>query len=69
MKMEKTAVVEVVRQVPHPRYIKRVRKSKKYFAHDEEEACRVGDYVEISPTRPLSKHKTFMVSNIIRKAK
>lgn len=67
-KMDKTAVVAVVREVPHPRYIKRVRKTKKYFAHDEEEMCNVGDYVEIQPTRPLSKLKRFKVAEIVRKS-
>ena len=67
-KMDKTAVVAVVREVPHPRYIKRVRKTKKYFAHDEEEVCNVGDYVEIQPTRPLSKLKRFKVAEIVRKS-
>ncbi|GMH33171.1 hypothetical protein BSKO_01005 [Bryopsis sp. KO-2023] len=67
-KMEKTIVVSVLREVPHPQYTKRVRQTNKFLAHDEEETAEEGDYVRIVPTRPISKRKRFAVAEIIRKA-
>ena len=60
-KMMKTVVVKVDRFVVHPKYGKRVKISKKYKAHDEENKYRIGDKVEIVETRPISKDKTFIV--------
>ena len=60
-KMNKTVVVEVTRYVEHAKYGKRIKKTKKYKAHDEENAKKIGDIVEIEETRPISKDKKFKV--------
>ena len=67
-KMDKTVVVRIQRQVQHPLYGKTVLRSEKFKAHDEMN-CDVGDLVEITETRPLSKEKRWRVSNIIEKVK
>jgi small subunit ribosomal protein S17 len=59
--MDKTIVVEVGRFVKHPKYKKFYTISKKYHAHDEENRYKIGDVVEISETRPISKKKSFIV--------
>lgn len=64
-RMQKSVVVRVQRQVRHPLYGKIIRKSSKYMAHDEENKCRVGDRVQISETRPLSKRKSWRVVSIV----
>jgi len=68
-KMDKTVVVRVTREFRHPLYGKRVKKSKKYMAHDENNECRIGDIVKIMETRPLSKRKRWRVVEIIERAK
>ncbi|MEI6660254.1 MAG: 30S ribosomal protein S17 [bacterium] len=60
-KMDKTIVVEVTRFVEHKKYGKRIKKSKRYKAHDETNSKKVGDNVEIQETKPISKDKTFKV--------
>ncbi len=60
-KMDKTVAVLVERQFPHPLYGKVVRRSKKYLAHDEDNAYKVGDVVEIVEARPISKRKRWRV--------
>lgn len=60
-KMDKTVVVSVVRFVKHPKYQKYVKITKKFKAHDENNAAKIGDKVEIKETRPLSKDKRFVV--------
>ncbi|MCC6520753.1 30S ribosomal protein S17 [Candidatus Nomurabacteria bacterium] len=60
-KMDKTVVVSVTRFVKHPKYQKFVKISKKYKAHDENNAHKVGDIIEIVESRPLSKDKHFTV--------
>ena len=60
-KMDKTVVVEVTRFVEHKKYGKRIKKTKKYKAHDENNSKKVGDTVEIEETRPISKDKKFKV--------
>ena len=60
-KMDKTAVVKVVRKVKHPKYQKLVERVKKYYAHDEENKAEVGQEVMIMETRPLSKTKRFRI--------
>ena len=60
-KMDKTVSVLVERQFPHPLYGKVVRRSKKYLAHDEENAYKVGDVVEIVESRPISRRKRWRV--------
>ena len=60
-KMDKTVVVEVTRFVEHAKYGKRIKKSKRYKAHDETNSIHVGDMVEIEETKPISKDKNFKV--------
>jgi small subunit ribosomal protein S17 len=60
-KMDKTVVVSVERRVMHPVYKKFIRRSKKYAAHDPNNAHKVGDTVRIQETRPLSKTKKWEV--------
>lgn len=68
-KMDKTVVVLEVTMKLHPLYRKRMKNSKKYKAHDEENKCEIGDKVTIMETRPLSKEKRWRVVEIIEKAK
>ena len=60
-KMDKTVTVKVERRIMHPLYKKFIRRSKKYAAHDEANACKEGDRVSIRECRPLSKCKTWEV--------
>ena len=66
--MDKTVVVTVSRLVKHPRYKKYVKRRKRFKAHDESNACGVGDRVTIAETRPLSKQKRWRVQKIVEKA-
>lgn len=66
-KMQKTIVVEVERRVPHPRYGKIVRVSKKFYAHDEERKAKVGDRVRIRETRPMSRTKRWELVEVLGK--
>jgi small subunit ribosomal protein S17 len=68
-KMDKTVVVEVEDRVKHPKYGKVIRRTKRYKAHDGENACGVGDRVLLMETRPLSATKRWRVSKILEKAK
>ena len=68
-KMDKTVVVAVEDRVKHPLYGKVIRRTKKYKAHDEQNACGVGDRVLLMETRPLSATKRWRVVNILEKAK
>jgi len=68
-KMDKTVVVEVEDRVKHPKYGKVIRRTKRYKAHDAENACGVGDRVILMETRPLSATKRWRVSQILEKAK
>ena len=68
-KMDKTVVVEVEDRVKHPKYGKVIRRTKKYKAHDGENACGVGDRVLLMETRPLSASKRWRVAEILEKAK
>ena len=61
-KNEKTVVVEVERRFTHPLFKKTVRRSKKYHAHDENNALKVGDKVWIEESRPISKNKRWVVT-------
>jgi len=67
-KMDKTVVVMVERLIHHPKYRKFVRRRNKFKAHDDQNACRVGDRVLIEESRPLSKDKRWIVVKIIEKA-
>ena len=68
-KMDKTVVVAVEDRVKHPKYGKVLRRTKKYKAHDEKNACGVGDRVLRMETRPLSATKRWRVAEILEKAK
>jgi small subunit ribosomal protein S17 len=67
-KMDKTVTVLVERIAKHPVYKKYIRKQTKFKAHDEKNACRIGDKVLIVETRPLSKEKRWRVLEVIEKA-
>ena len=66
-KMQKTVVVIVERVTRHPVYGKTMRVRKRYKAHDEANACRVGDVVRIVESRPISKEKTWVVEEILER--
>ena len=66
--MDKTIVVLVETYKNHPLYKKRVKYSKKYKAHDEENKAKVGDIVKVVETRPLSKTKRFSLVEIVEEA-
>lgn len=66
--MDKTVVVRVTRRAPHPLYRKIVRHDKKYMAHDENNEARVGDTVEIIECRPISRHKSWAVRQVLTRA-
>lgn len=68
-KMDKTITVLIERKLKHPIYGKFVKKSKKFFVHDEKNECKEGDTVKITETRPLSKNKSWRLVEIIEKAK
>ena len=68
-KMDKTVVVAIKTKVRHPLYGKMVNRTRKFKAHDEENACGIGDTVRIMETRPLSKDKRWRLVEIIEKAK
>ena len=65
-KMNKTIVVEVERRVPHAQFKKIVRKTSKFYAHDENEQAKIGDRVLIVETRPLSKLKRWNLQEILK---
>jgi len=67
-KMNKTVTVLVERKVKHPLYGKIIRLSKKYHAHDENNAYHPGDIVVIEECRPLSRTKTWSVARLIQRA-
>jgi len=68
-KMDKTVVVEVEDRVKHPKYAKVIRRTRKYKAHDGDNACGVGDRVRLMETRPISATKRWRVTEILEKAK
>ena len=65
--MDKTIVVRVERRMRHPLYGKEIRRARTLYAHDGENAARVGDTVRIMETRPLSKTKRWRLVEIVRK--
>ena len=67
--MDKTLVVSVERLVKHKLYKKYIKKSKKYYAHDENNSYKNGDMVEIIATKPLSKTKRWRVLRLMEKNK
>ncbi|KAL1360759.1 hypothetical protein AAHE18_04G200900 [Arachis hypogaea] len=64
---DKTVAVEVVRLAPHPKYKRRVRKKKKYQAHDPDNQFKVGDIVQLLKSRPISKTKAFVAVSVPKK--
>ncbi|HIZ89213.1 MAG TPA: 30S ribosomal protein S17 [Candidatus Mucispirillum faecigallinarum] len=67
-KMQKTVTVKVERQILHPMYKKFIKRSNTFFVHDEENTARVGDFVQIVETRPLSKNKRWRIESIITRS-
>ena len=65
---QKTITVAVARSVTHPLYGKRYTITKKYAAHDENNEAHVGDKVEITETRPISRHKSWALTKVIEVA-
>ncbi len=68
-KADKSIVVAVETMVNHPLYKKRVKRTAKFMAHDENNRCGIGDTVKIMETRPLSKNKRWRLVEIVEKAK
>ena len=68
-KMQDTIVVKVSRYFKHSKYEKYITQSKKYKAHDKGNTAKIGDKVEITECRPLSKDKHFMLTSIVATAK
>ena len=66
--MNKTVVVQAERRIAHPVYGKILRRSKKYYAHDEQNEARRGDQVLIAETRPLSKLKRWRLVRVVTRA-
>ena len=68
-RMDKTVVVSVQRLTPHPLYGRVLRRTRKYKAHDEKNDCHMGDRVVITECRPLSKDKSWRVSQVLERAR
>ncbi|NIM05699.1 MAG: 30S ribosomal protein S17 [Armatimonadetes bacterium] len=68
-KMDKTIVVAIESKVRHPLYGRIIRRTKSFKAHDETNAVGVGDLVEITECRPLSRQKRWRVSRVVEKAR
>lgn len=68
-RMDKTVVVKIERKFLHPVFKKFVKKTKKLYAHDADNKCKVGDKVQIVETRPLSKSKRWRVFSILESIK
>ena len=68
-KMDKTITVEVATSKSHPLYSKRIKYSKKFKAHDENNECNIGDKVKVMETRPLSKDKRWRLVEVMEKVK
>jgi small subunit ribosomal protein S17 len=66
-KMQKTVVVTVENFRRHPLYGRPIRRTKRFKVHDETNECKIGDQVEIAESRPISKEKHWVVSQILRK--
>jgi small subunit ribosomal protein S17 len=67
--MDKTVIVSVIERVRHPRYAKTVQRTKRLYAHDENNDVKVGDRVRVQETRPLSKLKRWRVVEVLERAK
>ena len=64
-KMNKTIVVEFIARVPHPKFKKIIKRSKKFYAHDEKGEAAIGDKVRIEETRPMSKLKRWRLAEVL----
>lgn len=67
-KMQKTIAVEISRLIKHPTYGKYVRRTTKLLAHDENGESHIGDLVTITPCRPMSRHKSWRLVQVVEKA-
>lgn len=67
-KMDKTIVVEVSRRVREPRYKKYIERKSRYKAHDATNECKVGDKVEITESKPISKEKRWVVTKVTERS-
>ena len=67
-KMDKTVVVAVSNSFMDPLYKRHVKRTAKFYAHDEQNECRVGDTVEIAECRPISRRKSWRVVNVVERA-
>jgi small subunit ribosomal protein S17 len=67
-KMNKTIIVEVILRKAHPKYKRVISKSKKFYAHDEQNNAHTGDVVRIIETRPISKLKRWRLADVIQRA-
>jgi len=68
-KMDKTIVVSVERRIMHAKYGKYIKRTSKFFAHDEKNDAHSGDLVRIEETRPMSRNKCWRLVEIVEKAK
>lgn len=66
--MDKTIVVSIERRTQHPLYGKYIKRSTRLKAHDADNVCNVGDWVEIREVRPISRHKSWSLSRVVDKA-
>ena len=64
-KMDKTIAVDVVRKVLHPLYKKYIKRTSRFYAHDPEKQCQIGDTVMITQCRPMSKKKHWMLVEVV----
>ena len=60
-KNDKTIIVEVTRRIKHSLYKKIIKRAKKYHAHDETNLCKIGDFVTIQESKPISKKKSWII--------
>jgi small subunit ribosomal protein S17 len=67
--MDKTAIVTVTERVRHPLYRKTLQRTKKLYAHDEDNTAKVGDRVRVAETRPLSKLKRWRLLEVLERAR
>lgn len=67
-KMDKTITVLIERRVKHPVYGKYITRSSKIHAHDEQNQCGIGDTVTVAESRPISRHKTWKLLEVIETA-
>lgn len=67
-RMDKTAVVEILRKVKHPKYGKYIKRISRLFIDDPENRCKLGDLVSIQSVRPISRHKSWALVDVIEAA-